>query len=256
MEKWKKFKERLQILTGRFKTVNKTLTKLLGLAILWVIIYDFILADIPEWFPKASVLGVLARNICFAYITGFIFYFLNTHLSAHKTKVKTHRYVHNKIAVMDKMSINLILTMKTTLGLPNSDYEVPPLQDIENWCKQIPSHNPVSFRTMAYTNIFPNWFKLFEFIDLETIRTVKDLLTLRDTLDSETLRLLTNIENCTTTFLNMSKGVPFNTQNNTLEFWDLHIYEYRKMCRELTLHLKEEYKVYAKEYHYLERKRP
>ncbi|PFW72153.1 hypothetical protein COL23_25725 [Priestia aryabhattai] len=254
MEMWKNFKERLQVITGKFKTVNKTLAKLLVIAILWVIIYDFILVDIPEWFPKASVIGLLTRNLCFAFMTGFIFYFVNTHLSGHKTKVKTYRYVANKVSTLDNMSINLILSIKHTLSLQNSGYEVPSRDDVSHWCKQIPNHIPVSFRVMAYTNIFPNWFKLFEFIDTETIKNVKDLLTLRDSLDSETLRLITNIENCTTTFLNMSKGVPFNTQNNSLEFWDLHIYEYRKMCNQLVTHLKKEYKVYEDEYHYLERK--
>ncbi|MFP7416101.1 hypothetical protein [Priestia filamentosa] len=251
----KKFlSDRQRVLIGKYKTVNKTLKKLLWIAILWVILYDFILVNIPEWFPKASVLGLLARNICFAYLTGFIFYFLNAHLSSHKTKVKTYRYVANKVEALNSLSMDLILALKNSLGIPNENYDVPTLQDVQLWCQQIPSSSPAPFKTHMYTRTFPDWFTLFQFIDQETTKVVKDLLLIRDSLDSETLRLITNIENNTTTFLNMSRGILINTPNHNLAFFDRFIHSYRSTCKQLSSHLQKEYKVYKEEYHYLERK--
>lgn len=255
LEKWKNFKEKVSILTGRFKTVNKTLTHILYAAIALVVVHDFILVNIPEWFPTASTIGTLVRNICFAYVTGYIFYVLNAHLSTHKAKVKTYRYTANRMAVLDDLSINLILSLKYSLGMPNSNYDVPPLDDVKQWCNQIHAHNPTKLHTFGFTNSFTNWFELFNFLDKQTNQAVRDLLLLKDTLDSETLRLLTNIDNCAVMFLNKSKGVPFNTRANTLQSWDFFIHEYRQMCHELMVHFKEEYEPYKKEYMYLEQKR-
>lgn len=244
---------KLEIFIGKFKTVNKTLAKLLGIAVLWVLLYDFMLVNMDEWYPKAAVVGLLTRNLCFAFITGFIFYFLNTHLSSHKTKVKTYRYIANKVAVLDDLSTNLILSLKFSQDLDNEGYDVPPQEEIKKWCKQIPRGSAVDYKTFAFSVSFSNWFELFNFINDQTKEIVKDLLLVRDSLDSETLRYITNIENCTSVFLNVTKGQNAGPRHS-LEIYSFQIYDYRRMCHELTLHLKKEYEVYKKEYSYLEKK--
>ncbi|PGN04346.1 hypothetical protein CN955_21490 [Priestia megaterium] len=54
--------------------------------------------------------------------------------------------------------------------------------------------------------------------------------------------------------MNVSKGQPLGIDDYSLEPFGNHIYEYRRMCIELQLHLDKEYKVYQNEYHYLKRK--
>jgi len=252
----KKFKayEKVEIFIGRFKTVNKTLAKLLGISVAWVFLYDFILVKIPEWITGASTLGLIARNICFAFITGFIFYFINTHLANHKAKVKTYRYVANKIASLNVLSSNLIHTVKATANVSNANKNEETLEEVVEWCKQIQASSFVGFRVFAYRIGFGSWYELFNYLDSETSKIVRDLLLVRDMLDSESLRLITNIENQVNMFMNISKGQPIGTDTNSLESSGLHIYEYRRMCKELQLHLRKEYKIHENEYHYLERK--
>lgn len=248
----KKF-SRVRIFIGKFKTINKTLAKLLGIAVAWVFLYDFILVKIPAWFPGASTLGLIARNICFAFITGFIFYFINTHLPNHKAKVKTYRYLANKITSLNALSSTLITTMKSTINLINLQKDVEKEEVIE-WCKQIQANSAISFRVRAHRIEFDNWYQLFNHLDSETSKIVRDLLLVRDVLDSESLRLITNIENEVNMFMNISKGQPLGGDSDSLNSFSFNIYEYRRLCRELRRHLKEEYKVHEYEYHYLEQK--
>lgn len=251
----KKFKayEKVEIFIGKCKTVNKTLAKLLGIAAVWVFAYDFILVKIPAWYPFLATLGLLARNISFAFITGFIFFFVNTHLSSHKTKVKTYQYTANKIAALNAFSSSLMKSINNKLGLP-PDEDPETEEEFKKLCKKINAPTPVKYMVMAESLTFPNWYVLFKFLDMETSKIVRDLLLIRDSLDSETLRLVTSIENKVNMFINMGKGNPIGP-DDSLEFFAGYIFKYRNLCKELTAHLNTEYKPYADEYHHLENKK-
>lgn len=236
---------------NRCKTVNKNLRTIFLIAVVWVLLYDFILVKIPEWFTGASTFGLLARNVSFAFITGFIFFFVNTHLPAHKTKVKTYRYTANKIASLTAFSSGLMRTINLVLGL-SIDKDHISEEEFNKLCKQINAYSRVSYRVFGHRVVFDNWYKLFNFLDIETSRVVRDLLLVRDSLDSETLRLVTNIENKVNMFINVGKGNPIGTDNSIAFFAD-DIFEYRRMCKALTLHLSTEYKPFADEYNHMER---
>lgn len=237
---------------NRCKTVNKNLRTIFLIAVVWVFAYDFILVKIPAWYPFFATLGLLARNVSFAFITGFIFFFVNTHLSSHKTKVKTYRYTANKIASLNALSSSLMKTINNRLDLP-LDEDPASEEEFEKLCKQINANTPVAYMVMAHSLIFQNWYVLFNFLDIETSKVVKDLLLVRDSLDSETLRLVTNIENKVNMFINMGKGNPIGP-DDSLESFAKDIFDYRGMCKELILHLNKEYKPIADEYHHLENK--
>ncbi|CAI8949445.1 putative Lipoprotein [Priestia megaterium] len=255
-ERFKKFKsfEKVKIFTGKFKTVNKNLKRLLYITGVWVLAYDFILVNIPAWHPILVTIGLLARNVSFAFITGFIFFFVNTHLSSHKTKVNTYRYTANKIASLNALSTSLITTIKLTLNLPDFNKDATTEEELEEWCMQIAGNTPVTYRVLAHRVKFQDWYVLFNFLDIETSKIVKDLLLVRDSLDSETLRLVTNIENKVNMFINVSKGLPIGP-DYSLKSFAKDIFEYRGMCKELILHLNKEYKPIADEYHHLENKK-
>lgn len=236
---------------NRCKTVNKNLRTIFLIAVVWVFAYDFILVKIPAWYPFFATLGLLARNVSFAFITGFIFFFVNTHLSSYKTKVKTYRYTANKIASLTALSSRLMLTINSRLDLP-LDQDPTSEEEFKKLCKKINATAPVGYIVMAHSVYFKNWYELFNFLDVETSKIVKDLLLVRESLDTETLRLVTNIENKVNMFINMGKGNPIGPGNSLESFAD-DIFEYRRMCKALTLHLSTEYKSIQQEYNHMER---
>jgi len=255
--KWwlKKFKayQKVEIFVGKFKTVNKKLKKTLYITVAWVLLYDFVLVKIPEWFSGASTFGLLARNASFTFITGFIFFFINTHLSAHKTKVKTYQYTANKITALNALSSSLMKSINNQLNRPPEE-DPKKEEEFKKLCKKINAPSKVPYMVMADSLTFPNWYVLFNFLDIETSKIVKDLLLIRDSLDSETLRLITSIENKVNMFINMGKGNPIGP-DDSLESFAEDIFKYRNMCKELTAHFNTEYKPYANEYDYLENKK-
>lgn len=229
---------------NRFITVNSWVRWIFVIAFLWVILFDFWLVNIPAKFSFLSVLGTLTRNLGFAYMTAFIFYFLNVHLPNYKTKVKTFRYINNKIINLQWLSIYLITTLEEAAGVPDSDYKVPSRARIDNLCLKVLSHDGGVFGKFSVP--FKNWYELFNLIDIETNRIVKDLLVIKDSLDSEMIRLLTEIDDHAENGLNFSKGIVMG--NDTLKFFSYEIYQYRYTCEELVKCLGNNYKFYTQEY--------
>ncbi|MHA4265472.1 hypothetical protein ACX16L_11525 [Bacillus cereus] len=245
----KKLLIRIKFLKNRFKTVRGGMRALFYIAVAWVVAYEFYLVNIPEWFPKASVLGTIADKICFAYITGFIFFFVNVHLSGHMHKVKMYRYVKNKTALIRRRSINLMLTIKKANKLDITNNSIPSKDELTELCQKVDPRKALD--SVGFLEVpFDNWFNYIDFINSETKLLIKDLLFIRDALDSDTLRFLTDIEECLERHVNITKGAPVG--NTSLEHWAEGIHTYIELCHNLVEHLDKNSKEYAEEYHYIE----
>ncbi|MGG2066929.1 hypothetical protein [Bacillus sp. S14(2024)] len=237
---------------NRFKAVRVELRVLLYIAVAWIAAYEFYLVNIPEWFPKAAILGVITDKICFAYITAFIFFFVNVHLSGYVYKVKMFKYVRNKAVLIRSMGMKLMLNIKQAAGVDKDNNSIPGKEELIKLCKKVDPRKPI--QSVGFLQLeFDNWFNYMNFIDLETKRLVKDLLFIRETLDSDTIRILTDIEECLELHVNMTKGAYVG--NTNLETWADSIYEYLELCKKLIVHLDKKYKGYAEEYDYIEGKK-
>ncbi|MGX5748001.1 hypothetical protein [Bacillus toyonensis] len=242
--KWLRFSK------NRFASVRRGLRWLLYLAVVWVIIYEFYLVDIPEWFPKASVLGAITDKICFAYITAFIFFFVNIHLSGYTHKVKMYKYVRNKAELIRVISTTLMQNIKKASELDENS--ILGKEELIEISRKIDPREPIKSVGLLKLE-FNNWFDYIDYIDLETKRLIKDLLFIRETLDADTLKILTDIEDCLTLHVNLTKGV--YVDNINLEFWIEGIYNYLEFCQKLTKHLEKKYEGYSEEFHYIENKK-
>lgn len=237
----------------RIKTVRQDLFYLFLLAFCSIFLLEFWLFNIPEpkAFTVASELGEIYYKICFAYITAFIFYFLNVHLQSHKSKVKTFSYIENKIRKLHSCRLNLIIALRNAVGEPHKDYNLPSKEEINIMCKKIIPYNPLVYGQLNLT--YTDWYEFFKFLDDETSENIKDLLILKDNLDSEIIRLLTNLDSCVESRLNLTKGLPLG--NESLETFSGDIYKYCVIVNELISYLDKNYSVYKKEYYFLELKR-
>lgn len=233
----------------RIKTVRKDLFYGFIVAVASVLAIDLWLIKITEFFPLGAEFGSIYYKICFGYITAFIFFFINVHLQNHKMKVKTLRYVSNKTARLYSGSLDLIIALKNANNIKNENYDIPSLEEIEDLCKRINPHFPMRYGPLGTG--FQNWFDFFQFMEDETKRSIKDLLDVKDALDTELLRLITNLDDCVESHLNSTRGLSVGNQD--LEFRSRSIYQYRSLCGEISIYLRTNYKVYSEEYHFLER---
>lgn len=241
---FKRGKQFFTPLKRRFMTTNRIMRWILAFALAWVLLRDFWLVNILVKYKPLAVTGTLFRNLSFAYITAFIFYFLNVHLQNYKLKVRTFRYIKNKCVRLQALSINLILSLEESAGAVHIGYQKPPKEYVKNLCAKIHPLQPMKYSELEIS--FDNYYLLFDFIDLETKKLVKDLLMVKDSLDSEMMMLLTFIEDCAEKDLNYSSGFAFQSHN--LEFYSRPIYEYRSLCEDLINCLDKNYEYYQKEY--------
>ncbi|OLO25282.1 hypothetical protein BTA37_29420 [Priestia megaterium] len=244
-EKPKKREKPFELLKRRFMTMNKIVRWLFGAAVAWVLLMDFWLVNITAKYQFLAVVGSLCRNLSFAYITAFIFYFFNVHLQNYKLKVRTFRYINNKCVNLEELSIALIMSLEESAKEEHSGYQKKAKQDIKKLCLKVHPLQPLKYGEFEIP--FENYYVLFNYIDLETKRLFKDLLSVKDSLDSEMMMLLTFIENCTSQHLNYSSGIAL--ANDNLNFYSKYIYQYRSLCKELTDCLNKNYEYYREEYY-------
>ncbi|WP_154974816.1 hypothetical protein [Priestia megaterium] len=234
-------------LKGRIITVNKWLGFCFLIAFASVLLIDLWLVKLPEWFTNASVIGTIYRNLCFAYMTSFIFYFLNVHLQNYKTKVKTFGYLENKLSRLQQLSVDLIILLKKAAGEPRRSHENLLTKDeVKEYCKKV-NPNPTNSISYTWSNLsFLNWYELFEFIETETKDIFRDLSTIKESLDTEIITRLANIEKVAESGLNKTRGKVLG--NTTLELFATEIYEYRNQCEEILVYFHQEYEIYEDEY--------
>ncbi|MGG0511397.1 hypothetical protein ABE078_28495 [Priestia megaterium] len=226
----------------RFITVNKWLRILLLISIVSVLVVDLYLIDKPEWFKNAAQLGSLYRNLCFAYITSFLFFFWNVHLQSYNTKVKSYQYVYNKVTRLREMGIDLVLALEDkNRDSSYGKYPVPEVSEMFKLCYKVDPYQPVKFNRRP----FQNWFELFDFIDQETRRIISELLVIKDVLDAEVMTDLINLAEDANSRLNRYSDSDLNDKNlanRVVVMWD-----YSHACSVLSSKFKEKYIIYRDE---------
>ncbi|KIL43784.1 hypothetical protein [Jeotgalibacillus campisalis] len=229
----------------RIANLRKDLRVLFLTATISVLLIDLWLINVAEWFPYGAELGALYYKICLAYITGFIFYFINVHLESEKTKVKTFKYIHNKHVKIRRLCETLIISLRRASQVPQGKQFDSIEKELEYLCKNINPQNP--FVVAGWYNItFDHWFKAIDFIEKENKELTRDLLFVRESIKSDIIIILTDIEECISNYINLSHGQPLG--NTDLETYSAGIIQYKRLCDKLDEIMRDKYKYYQVEY--------
>ncbi|WP_416435212.1 hypothetical protein [Priestia megaterium] len=220
-------------------------------------IIDFWLVKIPEFISIGSELGIIMRGLCFAYITSFIFYFINVHIQNYKAKVKNYRYINNKILKFKELASGLMESIKESAGFKESEDKLLSEREVKEICLKVNPYQKVNLSYGRLSIRFGNYHELFVFVDSETKRLVKDLLLVKEALDSEMMMLLTFIEDCTENHINFSKGMQIKKEDmeDHLGSHATGIHSYDELCSKIVKYIWEEskdYKYYRAEYFEIE----
>ncbi|MFP3357600.1 hypothetical protein R0K17_09510 [Planococcus sp. SIMBA_143] len=229
----------------RFKELRKDLKTIFVIALAIVLLTDLWLINVPEKFPLGAEIGSLLYKLSLAYITGLIFYFINIHLQAHKNKVNTVNYLQYKTEKIERMIEILLLSMKQATKISNFPEFNKYDDEIEFICRNLNPHDSF-FLDGDYGMSFPNWFDAMNFVSKEHKSTVNDLYFIRDSIDSDVLKILLSMDSWIETSVNLPHGQP--VPNKDLTVFSLGLTEYRKMTKKLNLIVKQNYKNYHIEY--------
>ena len=82
------------------KSVRKELNYLFILAVVTVILIDFVLIHIPETFNGGARIGRIIDRVCLSYISAFIFFLVGAHYKSVNDKKTLKPYLNHKLGLV------------------------------------------------------------------------------------------------------------------------------------------------------------
>lgn len=202
------------------KTLRKDLALLFIVSLLTVLMINFWLIDIPEFFNKGNTIGILAEKLCMSYISAFIFYFFVVHIKQQKDKRNIYQFVAEK-------SINII-SYGQTIGrdlAKDSNVKLktyyPSKEELLEICYKIdPYSEPTTL--VSWSGLKLNWFSHFEKYRQDSMDSIHEIYAKMPFLDAQLIKHLSLIES--SPFFSLTKAMqnfPFKAKNeNLLNFAD------------------------------------
>ncbi|TJY42679.1 hypothetical protein E5161_07460 [Cohnella pontilimi] len=240
---WKELNDKLKIFKNRVTTVRKELLVILIVCFVAIILFDSVLFRIPEWFTTAAIWGEMLYKLCFAYITGFVFYFLNIHLEKERAKVKLYVYIHNKIADIVRLNHDLMDTIVQASQKTVENYN-PSLEEIKQYCLSVNPHQRCAIPRLPFE--FNNYFLMIDFVHKDLKRIIDDLISIQANISIDVLELLAKIEDTVDNHVNLFQGVP--TANRDLEVIHNGIHQLNGYTNDLYKTFHKKYKSHRWEY--------
>jgi hypothetical protein len=200
-----------------FKTVRKELRYILYAAVLSVLLFDFWLFYVPSLFPYAYQLGQLWYKICLAYITSFIFYYVNVHIQGERLKSKTMIYVNNKITSIHRSNVDFISSISPTL-----EDEKVTKADYVTILTKINPHDKATFKQRGIDFDYENWFIALDQFYKINKELIHDTLLFKDSINSDVLGILSRIDDNLYNHVNIFKGIPTGNLDLSIIADNLH----------------------------------
>lgn len=237
--------KKLYYFTNKVFAVRSDLLGIFAIALLVILLIDLVKST---YFQTSFIVRMVdfIYKLCLAYITGFIFYFINVHLQLEKNKLKTFRYINNKFANINFITNCLIASLRIANGqAPYSQNQISE-EDLLSLCKGINPSKPFQLY-IPYNRTFNHWTECVSFLSMEYKVVIQELLFVKDVLDSELIVVITDIDEYLDN-LNRLKGTMLGNQDISNDATD--IYGLYSSNRKLYKVLRTKYKHHEVEYHH------
>jgi hypothetical protein len=175
---------------------GKILIWCFGLAIFFILIYDFCLLQIPEFFKGGYKFGSIFYRISFAFVTSYIFYWVNVILKKKEDKKNLSPYLANKTYFIVQKTKNLFSEISSVSGSTfNSPY--PTEGELTQACKQI-SPNSSARMAKVVRGLTPylaplNWIEYLYNYHIEMNEAIQKIFDLMPHLESKHIKILNDI---------------------------------------------------------------
>lgn len=211
-------------------STSLVLNVLLVISIIIVILHDFVFVNLRELFEGGVELWNLAYKLSLALIGSYIFYFVVVHSKRQQDRENLLPFLQRQTNLITADARSLIYALKEQSGCEFAgDY--PNLDDTKTMCAKISRHD-VAPLLIDIAGTKANWI---QYLQHSRSRTEKALPRIYDTvffLDSDYLKLLTNVENCRYfTALDHIVGMPLT--NGSLSFLAESLHDYFQHARGL-----------------------
>jgi len=225
-----------------FSKPSKILIWCFWAAIIFIFSYDFFLSQIPEKIPGGNKFGSIFYKICFAFVTSYIFYFVNVHLKKKDDKKNLSPYLAKKSIFIFGRLKGLIPEISKASGITfNTTY--PTREELLEACKRIPPNSAAPMLTSP-ANIHLTWTQYLNYHRSEVTGAIQKMFALMPHLESKHIKILSDIDECF--FFKMLiafESIP--TSNADLEYLHDSFFKYTLLIKELESYYNEKLKSFS-----------
>jgi len=161
-----------------------------------VILIKFWLIEIPEFFNGGYKIGQIWSDLCFSYISAFIFYFIVVHVKEFTDKVNLYRYISRFTNAIISQAKKLANDLSSdSMVMLKSDY--PTKDELSSICTIInPNRESPKFIGVTLSDFYPIWMQYFENNRKIIIEYADRILSRNLIYDSELIKILAEICDC------------------------------------------------------------
>lgn len=244
-------KDFLKITKLRYSGLRNEVKFLLILSVFSIIVIEFLLSKIQPKYDFQYDFGVIYLKLCYSYFSAFIFYYIIVYTPRERKRIKSYRYLTNKLYAIDDVVENIIISIYRVIEpqTTNLDAEISK-EDIKKICKQINPQLPITINLIKFTT-YKNHYEFLNFQTNKIKLLISELIILNEILDENVFQGLTNINDLITNFLTFDINV---SANKDMEYLSNSLYELHFESKELMNIFNKNYRHrYSYEYHKFER---
>lgn len=227
----------------KFIRKYRTLFILFCISLVAVLLINFPLSSIEEFFQYGSEIGKFIYDISIGYMVSYFFFYLVVFLKEEKDKgnVSYRASLRTRFIIIDAYSL-----YSSILEVPIVKLFPPSLEKIHEACLKIdPFVSPLSTTGSDNRRLpWSSYLKLFRKTNLEYLEKIISL----PYLDSELFGILIRIEDCRLFFIAERRIFPSHKTEDFYDgtFMEKELYEYFQMIHELEIYVNKHYKEYVK----------
>ena len=210
-------------------SIRKDLFIIFIFATITILLLDFVFIDSPELFKGGARLSIIISKLCISYISAFIFYFIVVHLKRQEDKRNIFKYLEKVTYSIVGDSQSILNSLRNTAEI-DLNLKYPSQNELDKICISI---DPNSEAPIINILMKPgNWLFLFKYKKDRTFNSIKKIHTKIHFLDTEFLKLIDKIEDCS--FLkNIEMVIQIGVTNKNLLWLSSDLFEYFKRIEKL-----------------------
>ncbi len=222
-------------------TVRKDLGIIFLISLVFVIMIDLWLINIPEKFERGYELGQFFYKLGMSYISAFIFYFLVIHIKQQKDKENLYSYVSKKVYMIIGSATGLISELaKCSKTQLSSKY--PSSLELSLISERINPNTKAPL--LDHLGNYSNWIQYFDYSKQESNEATEKIFKKIAFLDAELVNLIANIEDCSHFIVIKSIVGSKNIENQNIKFIESSLSDYFELIKKLELYADKELSQY------------
>jgi hypothetical protein len=206
----------------------------------FIFLFDFWFINIPELFKGANTLGNIFYKICLAYLTAYIFYFLNVYVKSQQDLNEVNYFIGRQVASIIGENASIIIEFRNNDFVKRTDI-YPSEEELKDILKSI-KINDGPYKSIS--DYKTTWLTYFDFYKKRTRKNIEKILYKNNYLDSKLVSILSELDD-SEFFMHLDNKVLFENSDGDLSFMASSLSKYFETLQKLNVYY------YEKLFHYL-----